>query len=58
VNATVHRGLQRETEAILFVEGVDRDEIGRRGRVLMRREDGGWRYATSDLSRPNAIEAA
>lgn len=49
VTATISTGEQREHDAILFVEGVDRDEIKRRGRVLMTLESGGWRYQTDDL---------
>jgi hypothetical protein len=33
----------------LWIEGTDRDDIRRRGRVLMLREDGAWRFAEDDL---------
>lgn len=35
--------------AVLWVEGVDRDDILRRGRVLLQRADGVWRYMEADL---------
>jgi hypothetical protein len=31
------------------VQGRDRDEILRRGRVRMQRVDGAWRYMEADL---------
>ncbi|MCA9727877.1 MAG: hypothetical protein KC729_09360 [Candidatus Eisenbacteria bacterium] len=49
VTATISRGEQRGDLAILFVDGVDRDEIRRRGRVLMTRNGDAWSYETSDL---------
>ena len=49
LHADIARGLLDGEQAILWVEGVDRDDIRRRGRVLMQRADGGWRYAESDL---------
>lgn len=36
--------------AVLTVEGVDRDDIKRRGRVLMVRQDGLWQAETESLS--------
>jgi len=49
VTATIWKGEQREHDAILYVDGVDRDEIRRRGRVLMRRDGEVWRYEGNDL---------
>ena len=49
VTATIWKGEQRQHDAILFVEGVDRDEIRRRGRVLMGLEGDVWRYQANDL---------
>ncbi|MFS8062955.1 MAG: hypothetical protein ACMG5Z_00050 [Luteimonas sp.] len=49
LHADIIRGLLDGDQATLWVEGVDRDDIRRRGRVLMQRVDGGWRYAESDL---------
>lgn len=46
----VLRGRVIGAEATLWVEGVDRDGIERRGRVRMRRDDGQWRYLEADLS--------
>lgn len=36
-------------EVVLWVEGTDRDDIKRRGRVQMRREDGLWIVGERDL---------
>ena len=35
--------------AVLWVQGMDRDDILRRGRVQMQRVDGVWRYVEADL---------
>ena len=43
------RGRLDGDAAVLWVEGRDRDEILRRGRVLLRQVDGGWRYLQSSL---------
>ncbi|WP_147300695.1 hypothetical protein [Lysobacter silvisoli] len=49
VQAVIARGRQHGDEVVLWVEGVDRDEIRRRGRVLMRRDASGWHRVESDL---------
>ena len=49
LQAEVARGLVDGDRAVLWVEGVDRDDIRRGGRVLMRREAGDWRFAEDDL---------
>jgi hypothetical protein len=49
VTATIWKGEQRQHDAILFVDGVDRDEIRRRGRVLMILDGEIWRYEAHDL---------
>jgi hypothetical protein len=49
VKAAILAGVRRGDEAVLMVEGVDRDEIKRRGRVLMARDGGTWRYKSADL---------
>lgn len=49
LHVEIARGLLDDEHAILWVEGVDRDEIHRRGRLLMRRAEGAWRYADSNL---------
>jgi hypothetical protein len=43
------RGLVDGDSAVLWVEGSDRDDIRRGGRVRMQREDGAWRFAEDDL---------
>ncbi len=43
------RGRLNSDEAILWVEGVDRDDIKRRGRVRMVREWDAWRVDERDL---------
>lgn len=43
------RGRLNGSEAILWVEGVDRDDIKRRGRVRMLREGDAWRVGERDL---------
>jgi hypothetical protein len=49
LQAEVARGLVDGDRAVLWVRGVDRDDIRRGGRVLMRREGGDWRFAEDDL---------
>jgi len=43
------RSREKEPERRTWVEGADRDEILRRGRVLIQRRDGAWRHVESDL---------
>lgn len=43
------RGRLHGDEAVLWVEGVDRDDIKRRGRVRMLREGDAWRVGERDL---------
>ena len=43
------RGRLHGDEAVLWVEGVDRDDIKRRGRVRMVREGDAWRVGERDL---------
>ena len=49
VQAKVLRGRIDGDSAVLWVEGKDRDDILRRGRVLLQREDGTWRFKEADL---------
>ena len=49
LQAEIARGLVDGDRALLWVEGTDRDEILRRGRVLMQREEGTWRFVEDDL---------
>ncbi|HSD17463.1 MAG TPA: hypothetical protein VLC71_09440 [Thermomonas sp.] len=49
VQARILRGRLDGETAVLWVEGRDRDDILRRGRVLLQRDDGGWRYMEADL---------
>ena len=49
VSAKIVSAIQRGDRAILRVEGVDRDDIKRAGRVLMVKEGGAWRTDTQDL---------
>ena len=49
LQAKVLRGRIVGETAVLWVEGRDRDEILRRGRVLLAREDGSWRFKEADL---------
>ena len=49
LQAEISRGLVDGDRAVLWVEGSDRDDIRRRGRVLMLREEGAWRFAEDDL---------
>lgn len=43
------RGRLDGDDAVLWVDGVDRDDIRRQGRVLMRRAAGTWTFVESDL---------
>lgn len=45
----ISRGLVDGDQAILWVEGTDRDDIARAGRVLMKRVEGQWRFGEADL---------
>jgi ketosteroid isomerase-like protein len=45
----ISRGLVDGDRAVLWVEGSDRDDIRRAGRVLMVREGGEWRFDEDDL---------
>ena len=49
VEARVLGGRIDGDDAVLRVEGKDRDDILRRGRVQMQRVDGAWRYLEADL---------
>ena len=49
LQAEIERGLVDGDRAVLWIEGTDRDDIRRRGRVLMLREEGTWRFAEADL---------
>jgi len=49
VQAEILRGRVHGDEAILWVRGLDRDEIHRAGRVLMRKAEGRWRFEEADL---------
>ncbi|MBA8883654.1 hypothetical protein [Dokdonella fugitiva] len=49
VSVKIVSAMQREDHAVLRVEGVDRDEIKRAGRVLMAKGDNGWAVETDDL---------
>ncbi|HET7127248.1 MAG TPA: hypothetical protein VFI26_09190 [Lysobacter sp.] len=49
LQAEIARGLVDGDRALLWVEGADRDDIRRRGRVLMLREGGAWHFAEADL---------
>ena len=49
VQARILRGRIDGDSAVLWVEGKDRDDILRRGRVLLSREDGTWRFKEADL---------
>jgi hypothetical protein len=49
LSVEIARGRIDGEDAVLWVEGVDRDDIRRRGRVRMHKEDGGWRFVESDL---------
>lgn len=45
----IQRGRIDGANAVLWVEGVDRDDIRRRGRVRMHQEASGWHFVESDL---------
>jgi hypothetical protein len=49
LQAKILRGLVDGDRAVLWVEGTDRDDILRGGRVRMQREEGAWRFAEADL---------
>jgi hypothetical protein len=49
LQAEISRGLIDGDRAVLWVEGTDRDDIRRRGRVRMLREEGAWHFAEDDL---------
>ena len=49
VQARILRGRLDGDSAVLWVEGKDRDDILRRGRVSMQRVEGAWRYMEADL---------
>lgn len=49
VQAEVLRGRANGREAVLWVQGVDRDNIRRAGRVLMVDSGRGWRFEEADL---------
>lgn len=49
VEAKILGGRIDGDNAILWVEGRDRDDILRRGRVRLQRMDGTWRYLEADL---------
>jgi hypothetical protein len=49
LQAKILRGLVDGDRAVLWVEGGDRDDILRAGRVRMQREEGAWRFVEADL---------
>jgi hypothetical protein len=49
LSVKITSAVQRGDHAVLRVEGVDRDEIKRAGRVLMARGGNGWSVETDDL---------
>ena len=49
VSVKILSAMQRGDHAVLRVEGVDRDEIKRAGRVLMAKGADGWSVDTDDL---------
>ncbi|HEY6544689.1 MAG TPA: hypothetical protein VIZ64_07325 [Dokdonella sp.] len=49
VTAKILSGMQRGDQAVLRVEGTDRDDIKRRGRVLMVKQGDDWRFDRDDL---------
>ena len=49
LQARILRGRIDGDSAVLWVEGKDRDDILRRGRVQMQRVEGVWRYVEADL---------
>ncbi|RZA19207.1 MAG: hypothetical protein EOP93_09380 [Lysobacteraceae bacterium] len=50
VQARILRGRIDGDDAVLWVEGQDRDDILRRGRVRMQHAAGAWRFVDGDLS--------
>lgn len=49
VAAEISRGRVNGDQAVLWVQGTDRDDIARRGRVLMKRTGAEWRFEEADL---------
>ncbi|GAB3346558.1 nuclear transport factor 2 family protein [Lysobacter tyrosinilyticus] len=49
VQAEIQRGRLQGEDAILWVRGVDRDDIHRAGRVLMHKSEGRWQFEEADL---------
>jgi hypothetical protein len=49
LQAEISRGLVDGDRAVLWIEGIDRDDIRRAGRVRMLREEGSRRFAEDDL---------
>ncbi len=49
LEAEISGGLVDGDRALLWIEGTDRDDILRAGRVRMLREEGAWRFAEDDL---------
>lgn len=49
LQARILRGRIDGDSAVLWVEGKDRDDILRRGRVSLQRVEGAWRYMEADL---------
>lgn len=49
VSVKILSAVQRGDHAVLRVEGVDRDDIKRAGRVLMVKGDSGWVVETDDI---------
>jgi hypothetical protein len=49
VSVKILSATQQGDRAVLRVEGVDRDEIKRRGRVLMVKQGDGWHFERDDL---------
>ena len=49
VEAKILGGRLHGDTAVLWVEGRDRDDILRRGRVQMQRADKVWRFTDADL---------
>lgn len=49
LQAQVVRGRLHGSEAVLWVRGVDRDDIPRAGRVRMVKAGAGWRFGEADL---------
>ena len=49
VSAKIERGRIDGVNAVLWVAGVDRDDMRRRGRVQMHQESGNWQVVRTDL---------